>query len=189
MKKRLTMFHMHVPGRWWHASLGADLHGGRPGFLDERRGYRGRSDQCLQNMLGIEERNRSHLPPTCAYEGILPPPPPSWLGVSSTRRSYLDGLEDSPPSARGISIGVCRPWDLSIGEPRLEVRKRPHDEETGRQSCPPSHVPLTRGHRSSRDLCLPFLHCPTRDTPISLSLLTCPRGPVRHVSPPALRHS
>jgi hypothetical protein len=46
------------------------------------------------------------------------------------------------PRLEGVSIGIHRPWTLSIGEPRLDVGKESYEEETrGGGELPPIPSP------------------------------------------------
>jgi hypothetical protein len=49
------------------------------------------------------------------------------------------------PRLEGVSIGIHRPWTLSIGEPRLDVGKESYEEETrGGRVAPHSISPLPK---------------------------------------------
>jgi hypothetical protein len=92
------------------------------------------------------------------------------------------GQKAAHTQLEGVLIGVHRPWTLSIGEPCLEAGGGRTRGRRGRQSHPLFHLPLARGHGSSRFLLPPFRCHPTGGTMNSLPLFMCPYDPIGGMS-------
>jgi hypothetical protein len=83
------------------------------------------------------------------------------------------------PPLRSISTSVRQPRALLVGSPRPETVKSSGEGEARETKSPMIRLPLIKGCRFSKGPHPPFPHRPTGATPISLSLFTRPRGPIR----------
>jgi hypothetical protein len=131
--------------------------------------------------LAGHHREEAGPPPSHSSKRRDPPPP---HGQETHAREKVARTGRRRPALRSE---VFRPTFTERGPCQQGTHaSRPRRDSVGgirgRPSRHPFHLPLTRGHRASRDLHLRFSCHLTDSTSVSLPLLARPRGPIGGMS-------